>query len=190
MEDLPILDSKFRWYKIRLKNELLQPEDFYFRGITRKELRIAGLRPSKFDADTYILETVVNNRKNWLEMVSGTADRLLSMIYKYSGLDQEGDTFREAISWIQSESGAMEAAAVCMIPGCTLETLDTADPYNYAKYLALGKFSFESIYRVPVETAFLPKSEKEGVAQHHKETARPNQGEVGYDVETFNWSRS
>lgn len=150
------LDSRYRWYRIKLKDENLQYCDFYFRGATAKELRIAGSKETTFDAETYLLSSLVLPKKDWITMVGGTATKLLNEIYRFSGLTEEQITFTEAVNWIQSENGALEAAAISMIPSCTPDILENADPFQYAKFLMMGKFSFESMYGVPVEQAFLP----------------------------------
>jgi len=189
-----ILDPRYRWYKINLKDEKFQPCTYYFRGATSKELRIAGSKETTFEAETFILSKVVLPTKDWLEMLGGVAMKLLQEIYKYSGLTEEQITFQEAVNWIQSENGAMEAAAVAMIPSCTPDVLENCDPFHYAKFLIMGKFQFESMYGVPVEQAFLPSEEKADsdidFSPKPGPPVTPGPGEIGQQIENeFTWRR-
>lgn len=189
------LDSRYRWYKITLKDEKLNPCDYYFRGVTSRELRIAGSKETTFEAETYFLDQAVLPKKNWEIMLGGVAMKLLQEIYRYSGLNEEEYTFQEAINWIQSENGAMEAAAIAMIPSCTPDVLENCDPFQYAKYLLMGKFQFESMYGIPVEQAFLPNA---GGKDNYIDTSPkpgaptlPGPGEIGHQIEnSFEWKRS
>jgi hypothetical protein len=190
------LDPRYRWYRVRLKDEFLQPCDYYFRGVTAKELRIAGSKETTFEAETYLLEQTVLPRKDWNSMLGGVAMKLLQEIYRFSGLSEEQVTFQEAINWIQSENGAMEAAAVAMIPSCTPDVLENCDPFIYAKFLMMGKFQFESMYGIPVEQAFLPADKQPQVNNGFDPTPRPGPavmpgpGEVGQQIENqFEWRR-
>lgn len=186
------LDSRYRWYKIRLKDENLNPCDYYFRGVTSKELRLAGTKPSTFEAETFILQKVVLPQKNWETMLGGVSMKLLSLIYRYSGLTEDQLTFKEAQDWIQSENGAMEALAVAMIPSCTPELLENADPFHYAKFLMMGKLQFESMYGIPVEQAFLPREPDNRIdpTPNPGTPVMPGPGEVGRQVEdSFTWKR-
>lgn len=155
-----MLDPRYRWYSIKLKDENLKECIYYFRGITSKELRVAGTKPTTFEAETYLLNQVVVPEKDWLTMLGGVAMKLLKEIYKYSGLNEEQLTFDEAVNWIQSENGCMEAAAIAMIPSCTPDVLENCDPFQYAKFLIMGKFQFETMYGIPVEQAFLPADQR------------------------------
>lgn len=190
-----MLDSKFRWYKIRLKDENLKPLDYYFRGVTTKELRVAGTKESTFEGEQYLLSKAVLPEKDWNTMPAGVAAKLLQEIYKFSGLTEEGITFGEALNWMQSENGALEAAAVAMIPSCTPDLLENCDPFIYAKYLIMGKFQFETMYGIPVEQAFLPKDNPhaEGIDTTPRPgpAANPGPGEVGHQIEDqFEWKRT
>ncbi len=187
-----MLDNRYRWYRITLKDENLQPCEYTFRGVTAKELRIAGTKPDRFGAEQYLVEQAVTNKKDWLNMLAGVVAKLLKEIYRVSGLDDEGLTFAEAVNWIQSETGALEACAIAMIPSCTPDLLENADPFHYAKYLVMGKFQFESMYGRPVEECFLGKQPISPIDPSPKPgpAARPGPGEVGHQVENqFTWHR-
>ena len=198
MNVVPELDPKYRWYKICLKDEKYNPCVYYFRGATSKELRIAGTKETTFEAETFLLDKVVLPKKDWNTMLGGVGMKLLQEIYKYSGLSEDQVTFQEAINWIQSENGAMEAAAVAMIPSCTPDVLETCDPFIYAKFLIMGKFQFESMYGIPVEQAFLPSDKQPQVAGSNGiditprpgPAVAPGPGEVGHQIENqFEWRR-
>lgn len=148
------LDRKFRWYRIKL-GPPKSKKYYYFRGLTANELRIAGTKPSKFEAENYILDTCVQNIKRpVIEEFGGVASKLLMEIYRVSGLDETGETFQEAVSWMMSPEGRVEAIAVSMIPSLTLQELRNCDPHDYAKYLLLAKFQFENTTGMTVEEAF------------------------------------
>ncbi len=187
------LDPRYRWYRIQLKDENLKPCTYTFRGVTIGELRKAGTKPSKFDAEQYILETVVFPNKDWNNMLAGVCAKLLREIYKYSGIDDEGRTFGEAIAWIQSENGNLEAAAIAMIPSCTPDVLENCDPFHYAKFLIMGKFQFETMTGIPVEQAFsMGQQPANGIdpTPQPGPAVLPGPGEVGYQVENaFEWKR-
>lgn len=183
------LDSRYRWYKLPLQNASQQTEVFYFRGITAGELRKAGTKRTKYEADNFILSSVVLPYKDWDLELAGTANRLLSEIYKYSGLTDESLTFTEAINWVQSEHGALEAAAVAMIPCCSLELLHNCDQFDYAKYLIMGKFQFETMYGIPVEQAFV-QQDSPALQPQAVTKATPGPGEIATEVEnSFTWSK-
>lgn len=190
------LDPKYRWYSIELLDEKREKCKYVFRGVTARELRIAGTKETTFEAERFILNATVHPQKDWDSMLAGVVSRLLSEIYNRSGLTDEGTTFVEAINWIQSENGAMEAAAVAMIPSCTPELLENCDPYTYAKYLVMGKFQFESMYGIPVEQAFLPQKDRPtanngiDITPNPGPPAMPGPGEVARQVEnSFVWKR-
>jgi hypothetical protein len=191
---MPELDSKYRWYKIVLKDENFHPCEYYFRGLTSKELRVAGSKETTFEAETHILEQIVLPKKDWLNMLGGVAMKLLQEIYRYSGLSEEQLTFSEAINWIQSENGSMEAAAIAMIPSCTPDILENCDPFHYAKFLVMGKFQFETMYGIPVEQAFLPADKQPAggidISPKPGPFVPPKPGEVGQQIENqFTWTR-
>lgn len=187
------LDPKYRWYKIVLKDENFQPCTYTFRGVTAKELRVAGTKATTHEGEQYLLSKVVYPQKNWDTMLAGVCNKLLQEIYKYSGINEEGLTFVEAVNWIQSENGAMEAAAIAMIPSCTPDVLENCDAFQYAKFLIMGKFQFESMYGIPVEQAFMPRQpEGQDIDFMPKPgpPATPGPGEVGKQIEDqFVWKR-
>jgi hypothetical protein len=185
------LSPNFRWYKVKLKDSNLKLVDFLFRGVTTKELRIAGLKPDKFSAENYILSRAVANPTDWEIALAGTSNKLLFEIYRVSGLDEEGLTFKEALDWLQSENGALEAAAVAMLPGVTLDLLENCDPFHYAKYLFMGKFQFENMSGIPVEQAFLgqPAEGQPNVSKVQADRAHLKSGERGFDIEQFSWKK-
>lgn len=148
------LDPNFRWFKLKAIDNKLKECYYIFRGITTKELRIAGTKSDKFAAEEYILSCSVLGEYDWENMLAGVTNTLLAEIYKISGLTEESLTFTIAADWISSETGALEAAAVSMISGLTLEQLDNCCPTNYAKYLLMGKYQFENMYKIPIEEAF------------------------------------
>lgn len=189
-----MLDPKYRWYRIVLKDEKLKPCEYTFRGLTAKELRIAGTKPGKYEAEQYLLTQVVTPNKDWDNMLSGVVAKLLKEIYRLSGLDEEGLTFAEAVNWIQSETGSLEAAAIAMIPSCTPDVLENADPFHYAKYLVMGKFQFEGMYGIPVEQAFVQGRQPSNPIDTTPKpgpAVMPGPGEVGQQVQdSFTWKRS
>lgn len=193
-QSIPTLDHRYRWYKIELTDEFLKPCTYYFRGLTVRELRISGSKLTTFDAESYILETLVLPQKPWDTMVAGTPLKILKEIYKYSGLTEEGLNFAEAIDWIHSEQGAMEAAAVVMIPSCTPNELETCDPFHYAKYLTVAKLQFESLYGRSIEEAFLgkpPEGNDLDFTPNPGLPATPGPGQIGQQIEDqFTWRRT
>lgn len=186
------LDPKYRWYTIKLKDEFLKPCSYTFRGLTTRELRISGTKETKYEAEHFILTQVVTEQKDWNTMPAGVCLKLLKEIYRLTGIDDEGLTFKEAMNWIQSETGSLEAAAIAMIPSCTPEVLENCDPFHYAKFLVMGKFQFETMYGIPVEQAFMGAPPSGGIDPNPKRgpEVRPGPGEVGYQVENqFEWHK-
>jgi hypothetical protein len=185
-------DNRYRWYRISLKDENLKPCVYTFRGATMKELRIAGTKPDKFEAEHYLLNKLVYPQKDWPTMLAGVVNKLLGEIYRYSGLSEEGLTFSEAVNWLQSDNGSLEAAAVAMIPSCSPDLLENADPFQYAKLLVMGKFMFETIYGIPVEQAFMQHAPDNSIdpTPNPGPATLPGPGEIGYQVEdSFTWKR-
>lgn len=148
------LDSRFRWYKISLLGPDTKPKEYIFRGLTANELRKAGLRPDKDVAENFILATCVVNLESLDVELGGTCIQLLNNIYVISGVTEEGRPYQEAATWIESEQGKMEALAISVIPSLTLELLRNCDPADYARYMMLGKFHYESMLGQPAANAF------------------------------------
>lgn len=152
------LDKRYRWYKVELINEWGKPQTYVFRGVTAGELRRSGAFASETESETFLLNQCVLPESDWSNGLAGVSRILLEKIYRVSGLDGTSYPFEEALHWLKTDSGALEAAAVSMISGLTLEHLESADPAARAKYLAMGKFMFETLYGVSVFEAF--KSDK------------------------------
>lgn len=140
---------RFRRFKINLGGQV-----FIYRGLSQKELRVAATKDA-IAAESFVLNTCVEGNHNWDEMLAGVPGRLLNEIYKISGLSEEGLPVKEAIEWINSDAGGAEAMALSMVNGLTLETLDNCCPFDYSKYLILGKYLFETLYGRPAEEVFL-----------------------------------
>lgn len=147
------LDRKYRWYAITLLGKDFRPEKFVFRGLTSAELRIGGTKDTELEAENFFLYTVVLGERDWDQMPAGTSRVLLEQIYHYSGVTSDL-IWEEGIAWLLSQEGSLEACTVSMIPGLDLEKLRSADPFDKAKYLLIGKYMFETLYKVPVSQAF------------------------------------
>lgn len=193
------LDPRYRWYKVSLpvvqeknKKHVVGKKDFYFRGLTCREIRIAGYKPDKYQAEDYVLSTcVLDPPNNWDYQLAYTTLQLIKEIYKCSGIDDEAVTFTEAYGWISDEVGLLEAIAVAMIPSVTLELLENCDPFNYAKYLAIAKFQFETMYGIPIQDAFKTGEEGDRAQESHLTTrdqiTRDQRSAV--DVTSFSWKK-
>jgi len=186
---------EYKYYKIvLLDSKLRTPKDYVFRGLTAAELRRAGLKASTYEAENYILETCVQGEENWETALCGVVQKLLKEIYRISGVDAEGSIYNDAIEWIQSETGSLEAVAVALVPGLTLEHLHNCDPFYYCRYLTLGKFQFESLYAIPISEAFKlqENTPQTGVGTttnipFPRDQLKP--GVKGYDVERFDYRK-
>jgi hypothetical protein len=153
------LDPRYRWFGIVLPGQRLEPKVFVFRGLNRKEHRVACSRETQLEREDYILSCCVVGDHDWDSVVVGTYRKILTMISKISGLDEEELPFKEAIAWLYDDLGAYEAAAVAMVSNLDIQTLETCDPSHHAKYLAIGKFLFESLYKRDVRDAFKPQAD-------------------------------
>jgi hypothetical protein len=149
-------DTHFRRFRLRIGDKV-----YTYRGLTQQEIKTASSKKSG-EAELYILNRCVEGDHDWENTLAGITERLLSEIYKISGLTDEQVTIKEAVEWITSETGGAEAMAISVIHGLTLETLHNCCPFTYAKYLILGKYLFETLYGIPAEQVFLrPKDSKE-----------------------------
>lgn len=181
------LDKRYRWYKVELIDEWGKPQTYVFRGVTSGELRRSGAYASEVESETFILTQCVLPERDWSSAPAGVSKILLEKIYRVSGLDGTSYPFEEALHWMQTEAGALEAAAVSMISGLTIESLESADPAARAKYLAMGKFMFETLYGVSVFEAFKPeKPGKPTVTGAPKGVLPP--GEYS-EESSFTWQR-
>ena len=148
------LDRRYRWFKIQLLNSRRKLVPYIFRGLTREEIRIAGTKPGQNEADTYALSVCVKGRRNWDAELFGVTKKLLDEIYRISGITEEALTFKEAVSWMETPEGLIEAGAVGFVAGCSLRELYTCDPSDYAKYVVLGKFLFQSMTGKKIDELF------------------------------------
>jgi len=179
------VDPRYRWFCITFRAKTgNKTASFVFRGFTGAESRRAGGQHTAFDSEVFLLKCCVPNID--LDAVEyNICSRLLKEIYHVSGWNEHGAPYKLAAEWIQDETGSLEAAAVCMIPGLTLQELDTCDPQDKAKYLIMGKWLFESLYQCKVEEAFSGKKEpkKGGTIQ----AVKPKLPENHQVVESFDW---
>lgn len=189
------MDPRYRWFQIVFHSKYGAPDlVFHFRGFTVAELRRAGGRPTAFEAEVFLLQQCVAEFD--LDSVEhSVSERLLQEIYHVSGWNEHGAPYRAAHEWIQDETGSLEAAAICMIPGLTLQELDTCDPHDRAKYLIMGKWLFETLYPTTVEQAFrgAPKDEKSLQLQDLKRQAQAGAAALhgqGQVTESTGWDSS
>lgn len=158
------LDRKYRWYRARLKGPDFELQDYVFRGLTADERRKLGELPDTADWERYILERCVLGDRDWSRELVGTAKSVLLNIYRHSGMVEEvysltgeiedNRPLLEALKWIEHDEGKMEALAVAMVPGLTVDMIRHADEYDRLRYLIIGKFVYETLYGRPAEEAF------------------------------------
>lgn len=182
------LDKRYRWYKVELIDGWGKPQTYVFRGVTAGELRRAGAYASETESETFILNQCVLPEMDWSTGPAGVSRIILQKIYRVSGLDGDESPFEEAVHWLQTDSGALEAAAVSMISGLTLEHLELADPAHRAKYLAVGKFMFETLYGVSVFDAFKPGDKKQAAGVPGAPPPPPVPGNYE-EKSSFTWQR-
>lgn len=192
MNSSPVfLQPNHRWFKIKLKDSTGKIVDFYFRGVTSNELRVAGTKEDLFASESYILSCCVLSNEDWeTTAFVGTAKILLNEIYKISGLTDEDLPMKEAARWISDERGSAEAVAITMIPSLDLQTLQNCNQFDYAKYLLVGKLMFESLYNIPVEQAFVTKSQPQTPPiPNIRSEAPPMPGQVATSQELFTFKK-
>jgi hypothetical protein len=152
------LDRAYRWFRIKLSDGEGGKQWYYFRGLTSNELRIAGTRPDVHAAENFILSTVVLPKVDWDTFTKpGVPQRLIDEINNVSGLTDAGIPQEDAVAWITSEEGGMEALAVSMITGLSLKELRNADVFDYWRYLIIGKHMYENIYGRRAQETFQPQ---------------------------------
>lgn len=187
-EALPVLNPKFKWYKINLMGTSRQKVDYYFRGLTATEKRIFARRREKnvFAGELYLLQTAVANQGiDWNEVFVGVANKLSEEIAKASGLiaaeeDESVPPILEEISeYLKTPVGAQEAAAVLSVPGLKLEHLHDCDPWYYYWYLLVGQIAFYMIFRRTPEELFDPKAAAQ--SNYQGEYSRP--GHLPVDIQ-------
>lgn len=151
------LDRAFRWFKIVLSDEVGDPRAYYFRGLTANEVHIAGTKPDIEAAENFILSRVVLPVVDWATFPKvGVPERLIEEVNHASGLTEAGIPQAEAVDWVTSPLGGMEALAVAMIPGLNLSLLRNACSFSYWKYLMVGKHMYETIYSRQANETFQP----------------------------------
>lgn len=148
------LDSRYRWFVANLKVKGNETNTFTYRALTRKEQKKLSSIKDEEKCETFVLKTCVQSNINLEEIPVGTHRKLIQLITKVSGLDEENLPFKEAKEWIESDLGCIEAAALATIPGCSLEALDNMDISYYFKYLIEAQVLFKSIYQIDPKAAF------------------------------------
>lgn len=179
------MEHNCRKYKATIKLFKVKYQ-FIFRGLTRRDLRLAGLKDTTFLAERFILETCVEGDWDWENLPGFIVNNLLNQIYKISGI---GSTtpWDEAANWLDSEDGRSEAVASAMIPYCTPEYLENCDPVNYAKTIYLGRFILKVTMGITPEQLFGVETSEEAI-DHKVDSQLPTKaGEVGKEVEQFSW---
>ena len=154
------LDRKFKWFKVSLKDTYNTRKDFIFRGATRRELKVYNdcLQANNPDSADILLNSCIQNCDNSKDLLPGTFETLLNLVIKHTGGGEDDVPFNKAKSWLESETGSFEAAAVMALPGLTFDILYDSDPIDYYRYLLIGKQLFERIFQINPSEAF-----KEGV---------------------------
>lgn len=194
---VPILDRSYRWFSITLSDGKKGKQAYYFRGLTANELRIAGTKPDIDSAEDFILETVVLPKIDWATFPKpGVPQRLIEEINHLSGLTEAGIPQSEAVEWVMSDQGGMEALAISMIPGLSLKELRNTDVFDYWRYLIVGKHMYESIYARPAQETFRPAGSSDDFSMN---LPPDNSALLGMDARNprgvvseggFTWSRS
>lgn len=184
------LDPRYRWYRLTL-TILNRQHSWVFRGATVRDMRRCGHNRTEHESETFLLEQCVLPQQDWEHGLAGVSRILLEKIARATGLDGEEYPFQEAATWLGTESGALEAVAVSMISGLTFEHLDTADPAYRARYLAVGKFMFESLYNVSVFDVFLPADKQKSTVPGAglPQPRLPAQGPNMREESSFAWVR-
>lgn len=184
------LDPRYNWFSVKLvRPPKKTPQEYVFRGLTAKEIQVIAKLPTFFDAQKYALQTCVIYDGDWDKNYGWVCQTLSDKIWEFSGLTEGAKPYREAVEWIQHDVGKMEANAIAMIPGLTLEILENADPRNYAKYLLIGKHQFESLYNIPLEQAYANGQQEGEVAQVRHLSSPVEKGQVGTQVAEFSWKK-
>lgn len=178
------LDKRYRWFKIQLPNSRRKLINYVFRGLTRDEIRVAGTKQGQNEADTYALSVCVQGRRNWDSELFGVTKKLLDEIYRISGITEEALTFKEAVAWMETPEGLIEAGAVGFVAGCSLRELYTCDPADYAKYCMLGKFLFQSMTGKKIDELFgTPEEQDTAIAIPLEGTDYSNVGKQTQEVQ-------
>lgn len=153
------LDPKYRWFSIKLKVRGNVFSDFVYRGLTRREQRKLASITDESKSEDFILKSALAKGQEYDELPAGSYKKLVQLITSISGLtnDDAPKPFTEAMEWLDTDLGSLEAAAITVIPGCTLEALDTMDNTYYWKYLLVAQILFKSTYQIDPATAFSSK---------------------------------
>jgi hypothetical protein len=142
------LDSKYRWYSIRLPDcyDVTQkPRDYVFRGITSRESRIylAMVQGKPLEAKSYLLNRAVYGDVDWNDdaVLMGVMEILEEAVLDRSGLIEGSSLDEELTYWSNSEEGFYELMAVVLL-GIRFNDLDTCDPADYRKYIEAANQKF------------------------------------------------
>ncbi|MDE1830651.1 MAG: hypothetical protein KGI25_10050 [Thaumarchaeota archaeon] len=150
------LDIRFNWKKIRIPIGKLGRKTFAIRSLTRREFEIAQSKKEPVEGESYILRTAVLPKFNWDDAPNLVTVKVLEQVYKQSGISQDSDNkfVDDALEWIKSRDGCLEAVAIMMIPSCSPEALYNCSPEVYAKYLVTAAHQFELMTGKTVYSAF------------------------------------
>jgi hypothetical protein len=189
------LDPKFRWFKVKLGGPDQQPKEYFFRSMTVNEQRNATAKKDPLKQEEYILLQCVQPKCDWSVELLGTSKKLVEEISRISGLlEGKNPPFDEAVEWMNSVDGKIEAVAISMVAGLNLDILHNCDRYDYAKWLLTGKFMYESIFGRSIAELVEPAPEQPANANPFKEnrTVTPISPDGRRMVETtsFEWKVS
>lgn len=185
-------DPKYRWWKVELLGPDWKLQPIYFRSLTAGEGRQQQRLPPE-KAEVFILKHAVYGGESidWDRFPGGASRTLLQCIYGKSGMgeDEDGSVWDQALNWLKTDFGKLEAVAVTMIPGLTFEVLENCDSLHYAKYLFIGKHNFETMYNIPVSEAFnFEPQTKPAEVRRPAQTVPPRPGEVVWNTEEeYSW---
>lgn len=145
------LDPRYQWFKMTL-NPINGGNvvSYIFRGFTTSEKRRALAQKNVILSDLHLLKScVVDFNPSTTEQ--SVAEKLLLEIYRVSGWTDEALPYIGAQAWLKDEDGIIEGVAIAMVAGLNFQILDHADPYDRARYMALGLWMFQSLYGLSIQ---------------------------------------
>jgi hypothetical protein len=128
--------------------------------------------------------------------LAGIPSRIAEMIVAFSGIgdsDYLSKYMDNAQEWAMTVEGRYDILSLFVVPGLTLETLDTCDPEELQKYYVAAQIAGEAFLRIPTLEFLDPTFKQKGrslnsVGPVRMSDPRDPSGRREVDVEEFSFT--